>query len=56
MLLPSEVVVDPYAEFLRGNVASALALADRLGDPLERAGRALRRGQARLSIESRWTR
>jgi DNA-binding NarL/FixJ family response regulator len=30
MLLPSEVVVDPYAEFLRGNVASALALAERL--------------------------
>ena len=32
MLLPSEVSVDPYAEFLRGNVSSALALAERLDD------------------------
>ena len=32
MLLPSEVSVDPYAEFLRGNVSSALALAERLDE------------------------
>src|SRR3569833_2526799 len=30
MLLPTEVAVDPYAEYLRGNVSSALALAERL--------------------------
>jgi len=32
MLLPSEVAVDPYAEFIRGNVSSALALAERLDE------------------------
>ena len=30
MLLPTEVAVDPYAEYIRGNVSSALALAERL--------------------------
>ena len=32
MLLPTEVAVDPYAEFIRGNVSSALALAERLDE------------------------
>ena len=31
-MLPTEVAVDPYAEFIRGNVSSALALAERLDE------------------------